>query len=53
MEAQLGHVYTLHARFCTFGADLHAQSVLICKLFCIGDQSEVYEGRVVGWVAVQ
>ncbi len=25
-------MYTLHARFCTLGADLHAQSVLIDKL---------------------
>ncbi len=25
-------MYTLHTRFCTFGADLHAQSVLINKI---------------------
>ena len=25
--------YTLHTRFCTFGADLHAQPVLVNKIF--------------------
>ncbi len=32
MEAQLKYrVYTAHTRFCTFGANLYAQSVLIKK----------------------
>ncbi len=26
-------MYTLHTRFCTFGADLYARSVLINKIF--------------------
>ncbi len=26
------NMYTLHARFCTFGADLHAQSVIVNKI---------------------
>ncbi len=33
MEAQLEYIYTMHARFfCTFGADLQCQSVLINKI---------------------
>ena len=35
MEAQSEYVYTLHTRFCMFGTDLYAQSVLINKNFCI------------------
>ena len=32
MEAQMEcTVYVLHTRFCTFGADLHAKSVLLSK----------------------
>ncbi len=27
------NIYTLHTRFCTFGADLYAQTVLINKIF--------------------
>ena len=37
--------------FAHFGADLHAQSVIINKNFCIGAQSEVYQECAVGWVA--
>ena len=36
------NAYTLHTHSCTFGAHLHAQSVLIDKNFCIGAQSEIY-----------
>ncbi len=43
-------VYTLHSRFCTFGANLHAQSGLVKKNFYVGAQEEVYHERVVGWV---
>ncbi len=33
MEAQLEYVpRTLHTRYCTFGTDLHAQSVIINKI---------------------
>ncbi len=42
--------YTLHASFCTFGADLHAQSVLSNKISAFGAQSEVCQECVVGWV---
>ncbi len=38
MEAQR-NMYTFHTRFCTFGVDLRAQSVLINKNFCIEAQS--------------
>ena len=34
MEVQLEYVpYTLHTRFCTFGTDLHAQSMLINEIY--------------------
>ncbi len=32
METQLAYIYTLHTRFCMFGADFHAQSVLSNKI---------------------
>ncbi len=52
MEAQSEHVHVAYTRFCTFGTDLHAQSVPINKNFRIGAQSEVYQECVVGWVVV-
>ncbi len=42
MEARLERLRVAHTFFCTLGADLHAQSVLINKNFRIGAQSEVY-----------
>ncbi len=48
------NMYTLHTHvFCTFVADLRAQSVLSSKIFRTGAQSEVYQECVVGRVAVQ
>ncbi len=44
------NMYTFHTRFWTFGTDLHAQSLLNNKKFCIGAQSKVYQECVVGWV---
>ncbi len=43
------YTYTLHTRFCTFGANLYAQSVLTNINFCTVAQSEVYYECVVGW----
>ena len=52
MEAQSKHVHVAYMGFFfpRFGTDLHAQSVLIDKNFCIGAQEEVYQECVVGWV---
>ena len=47
------NAYTLHARFCTFGTDLYAKSMLINKISAFAAQSEVYSECVVGWAAVQ
>ena len=44
------NMYTSHACFRTFGADLHAQLALINKHFRIGAQSEVCYKCVVAWV---
>ncbi len=38
---------------CTFGADLHAQSVISNKNFCVRDQEEVYKECVAGWVLLE
>ncbi len=46
MEAQLEYVYALNTRFCTFGADLYAQSVLINKI----SASELSQLRVRCWL---
>ena len=34
--------YTLRTRFCTFGAGLYAQSVLLKQYFRVRDHLEVY-----------
>ena len=36
------NMYTMHIRFCTYSADLYAQSVLINKISWIGPKSEAY-----------
>ncbi len=48
MEAQSEYIHVVHTYFAHFGANLHAQLVLINKNFCIGAQSEVYQECVVG-----
>ncbi len=42
LEAQSEYVHIAHTSFARFGADLHAQSVLSNRNFCIGAQEEVY-----------
>ncbi len=42
-------VYTLNAHFCTFGGDLHAQSVPSNEISASELKSEVCWERVVGW----
>ncbi len=53
---QNGSSVRIHTRcthvFARFGADSHAQSVLVNKNFCIGARSEVYQECTVGWVAI-
>ncbi len=42
--------YTLHTHFCTFGADLCAQSVLVSKNFCIGSISRKFiKSALLAW----
>ena len=45
------NMYTMHTRFCTFGADLYAQSMIIKKNFCTGAHLEVYQECVAGRAA--
>ena len=50
MEAPLEYVHVARTFYARSGTDLHAQSALIDKKFCIGTQSEVdQECVVVGW----
>ena len=44
------NIYTLHSRFSTFGADLHAQSVIIDKISASELSQKFIKVIIVGWV---